>query len=121
MSADQLRLPVTEEWRVGRRKITNASREELRRAYLEALREEMRKLYRQRRMDPDVEEAAVCADDAREIFESWNPPSPENLSRNFLAGVWLPDCWQVVGRTRSNTPNSHGNEIKLYRYVGGTR
>lgn len=116
MSADQLRLPVTEEYQVGRRVLTNLSREELRRAYLKALREEMRKLYRRRRLDPDVDEPAVCADDARELFESWDPPPAEDLSRNFLAGIWLPDCWVPVGRTRSSTPNSHGNEIRTYEY-----
>lgn len=116
MSSGQLSLSVTEEYQVGQRVLTNLSREELRRAYLEALREEMRKLYRRRRMDPEVGEPAVCADDAREVFESWNPPPPDDLSRNFLAAIWLPDCWVPVGRTRSNTPGSHGNEIRTYAY-----
>lgn len=117
MSADQLRLPVTEEWRVGDRILTNMKEEELRQAYLKALRKEMHDLWMRRARDPDVDDPTVCADDAREVFESWDPPSPDRLNRNFLGQLFRDGNWRKVGHTRSRTDGSHGNLIAEWEPV----
>lgn len=112
---DQLSLPVTEEWRVGQRKIGGLKKEELRSAYLDALDTEMIRLWRKRRMAG--ERAYVTADDARETFESWNPPPPDLLNRSFLAGLWQRAHWQTDGSTIiSRTEGSHGNRLLRWIY-----
>lgn len=86
---------------------------ELRAEYLEHIRIEMVRLYRDRRYS-DVT-PYVSGDDARRYFESLDPPSPEELSRNFLAGVWREKRWIRVGWIKSTTEGSHGNRIAAYQ------
>ena len=57
----------------------------------------------------------ITPDDARDYFESLNPPGPERLSRNFLGCVFRGREWEVVGTYRSATPGSHGNRLNIYR------
>lgn len=117
MSGEQLQLPRTEEWRVGDQILANMEMEELRSAYLKALRSEMHDLWQRRARDPAVEEPTVCADDARRIFESWDPPSSDRLDRNFLGQLFRTGNWRKVGYTRSRTDGSHGNLIAEWEPV----
>jgi len=79
---------------------------ELRADYLERIREEVR-----RRAEMGMR---VTPDDARDYFESLNPPPPEELSRNFLAAVFRTREWEVVGTYKSTTPGSHANRLNEY-------
>lgn len=118
MNSPQLRMRMGEEWQVGRRILTNLTREKLRRSYLDALDEEMKLLYC-RRVREWPRPAYVTPDEARQKFESWDPPSSDDLSRNFLGALWLRGHWQKTGQTiHSETPNSHGNELDCWKYTG---
>ena len=78
---------------------------ELRASYLVVVRGEMRRrASRGSEVDPD---------EARAFFESLNPP--EDLSRNFLACVFRGPEWEACGTYKSQTANSHANELKRYR------
>ena len=108
---DQLSLPVTEEWRVGQRILRGMKEEELRSAYLDALDAEMRKRALRR------ETREVTPDEVRELFESWDPPPPEMLSRSFLGGLWQRKHWRTDGRTyTSATKGSHGNRLLIWTF-----
>lgn len=120
--SEQLSLPVTEEWRVGDQIVRDLSDEEKRARYLDALDGAMVELYR-RIVASDVdcppwsrEPPYVCGDDARKRFESWDPPSPDDLSRNFLAALWKRKHWRFIDRGHiSSTEGSHGNALGRYR------
>lgn len=86
--------------------------------YLRMVRARMRALYRQRVQvyGVDYPKACVRPDDARAYFETLNPPA--EMSRNFLAAVFREPGWECIGRYRSGTAGSNGNELKAYRWVG---
>lgn len=91
--------------------------EEARRHYLDVVRAEMvrRAHVRFRVLGGGY---TMSPDDARVFFERDlrpAPPSAEELSRNFLAGVFRSSEWVAVGTYRSGTPGSHGNRLNRYR------
>jgi hypothetical protein len=58
------------------------------------------------------DEAHVTADDARPILESMSWYS-ESMGNNWLGSLFRTKDWEWTGkRIKSQTPGSHGNEIK---------
>ena len=86
------------------------SLEQTRRIYLDRVRATMRRWA--------GDGGAITPDDARDYFESLDPPGPERLSRNFLGCVFRGREWEVVGTYTSATPGSHGNRLNIYRLRG---
>jgi len=81
--------------------------------YLRRIRRAMVELYEKRATRMAV--AYVTADDARRAFESWNPPEPEKLSRNFLGAVFKTSDWEPIGQYHSRTEGSHANRLVRWR------
>ena len=115
----QLGLALSER-ALGHQIVTDLAR--LRRSYLATIRGRMFVLWMMRVDAHGREKAFVTPDDARAYFESLAPPPPEELSRNFLAGVWKEKGWKKLSGTDgtyySETKGSHGNELKKYAWGG---
>lgn len=64
--------------------------------------------------------AFVTADDARRLFESWNPDG--SINRNFLGAVFRGGWRALPGRrVQSATTGSHAREIKCWHLSPTTR
>lgn len=108
----QLTIPLSER-EIGQQILDTLAEKPGRREYLDALDEAMIELACSR---PSRQ---VRPDEARKVFESWNPPPPEELSRNFLGALWNRRHWQTDGTTYiSETDGSHGNRLLIWTYVG---
>lgn len=97
-----------------------AALEVSRASLLKWLRREMKRLYAQRVIDRGYDRAFVSADDARKILDS-DPkvPGPDKLSRNFLGTLFKGEKgWRACGFTKSETPGSHANLLRIWRWEG---
>ena len=95
--------------------------EERRAEWVTKLRELMRNLYSARLVvrgwpAPDV---YVTTDDARKLFESWDVPSADEVSRNFMGALFRGEKgWKAVGFVNSTVAGSHGNLIRKWQWRG---
>lgn len=88
----------------------------VRKDYLERIRTEMVALYLKR--SEEMGDPYVTADDARKVFESWEPP--EDLSRNFLGATFKTKDWAPCGLYLSSTEGSHANRLLRWKLKGVT-
>lgn len=80
---------------------------------LQVLRRELAELYRRRVNAGASTSAWVCADDARRIMSRLGMRLANN---NRLGALFTTKDWEWTGhRIKSETPGSHGNEIKAWK------
>lgn len=84
---------------------------------LDWLRRGLIKLYRFRVEDVGRDAAYVTADDARKLLPRYR--GEVSACKNFMGALFQAKGWQFTGhRVNSQTPGSHSNELKAWRYVG---